>query len=183
MPEMQYSVCSVCGYTECYMIRSPHGHEFNDGRCIYCGLEAKQESSGTIVLEDLTNYWTDMPYTVGVWNRAAVSNITLQLYLVYLGDDGVEEIVPYSGDYQRAEIPGKEYIDCYIITVDRNAVRAAIDPEKQFVGLRLTFIPVESGDPQVTSITLVDEAYGYGLVFAPAYELYSNEPEWKRNLI
>lgn len=183
MPEMQYSVCRICDYSDCYMMYPPHGHEFNNGSCIYCGLEAQQESSGTIVLEDRTDYYGyDNPYTVGVWNRAAVSNITLQLYLVYLGDDGAEEMVEYSGTYQREDLPGKQYIDCYIITVDRTAVRAAVDPGKHFVGLRLTFLPVGSDDPQVTSITLVDETNVYS-AFAPVYEQYSDEIVWKRDLI
>ncbi len=158
--------CAVCGQGYAELREAPHGHEFYDGSCVYCGLQAEQEASGVIVLEDWTQYEDRyMPYTVGVWNREGLG-VELQLSLVYLNDDGEEEETDYFGEYHRVELDGYELFDYpfadryYTITVDRDEVRAAVDGSKRFVGLRLTFIPVGGDSPQVTSITLVDTYYG-----------------------
>lgn len=94
---VEKQVCVYCGTVEwehTYQADpKAHNWQWSDEKqthfCQYCGLENQNASSGSIVMEDLTEDYANGNYVIGYWNRGEVTfnpYVSLVLYDVE-GDD------------------------------------------------------------------------------------------------
>ena len=169
----EYAVCPVCNEIA-YGERGwePRGHQFNDGRCELCGLEAPQEASGSLLLEDMTGRLGTVNgynnalnlsryadgYLVGMaWWYEDKFDVETVFEFVWLSKDAnggsIEHLERFElGSDQFAffsRIPEKYnsyfYQHCRILWMDRAAVDALLtkyDVEGCYMGVRVTFLPV-----------------------------------------
>lgn len=126
-------------------------------RCYDCGLESKNGASGKIVLEDLTDEYTEGNYVIGYWNRGSVAfNTYVSLVLYDVAEDENDELVLTDIDFtyltvMKDGICGLEFSQEAVA-----AAAAAALEEAGYTGtyaVRISFVPLNGADALDYAIT------------------------------
>ncbi len=148
--------CHVCGQIEQEYTyeRDPIAHSWywDNNRdawvCTYCDLESANGASGDIVLEDLTEQYTDGNYVIGYWNRGEVTFNPYVSLVLYDAQSDNDELVLTGIDFTYLTVD-KDGICGLSFSQDAVAQAAAAAIENAgYTGeyaVRISFVPT-TGD-------------------------------------
>ena len=155
-------VCQQVVYENFYDV-TPTAHFWNwdsaQGiyRCSVCGLENVNGASGSIVIEDMTDYENGTEYMVGYWNRG---NVEAKRYVSVVLKDAAEGT---DDELVLTDIPftelTREKDGVTAVTFSRDAVRQAAAKAVSDAGytgayaIRFTFVPINEADTLDYAIT------------------------------
>lgn len=157
--------CDVCGKVtqESVYDQEPYAHEWNwdeskqTNVCGICGLESANGASGDIVMEDLTQDYTDGNYVIGYWNRGEVEfspYVSLILYDATEGEN--DELVLSDIDFTYLTVADQGICGLAFSQEATAAAAAAAVQGAGYTGsyaVRISFVPLNSTDTLDYAIT------------------------------
>ena len=158
-------ICDRCNMTTSEYINStnPTDHNWSEDEetgmyyCLKCGLESKKDASGSIVMEDLTDEYTEGNYVIGYWNHGEVKfSPYVSLVLYDVAEDENDELVLTDIDFTYLTVK-KDGI-CGL-AFNQEAVAAAASAAIEEAGytgtyaVRISFVPENGTDTLDYAIT------------------------------
>lgn len=162
---VERNTCEVCGkITSQYEYESePKAHywRWNEEKqtyvCDYCNLESANSASGKIVMEDLTEDYTEGNYVIGYWNREKVEfNPYVSLILYNVAEDENDELILEGIDFVTLTVEADGVCGLAFSQEAVTAAAAAAIEAAGYTGdyaVRINFVPVNGADDLDYAIT------------------------------